>query len=72
MKFKAIVNSGVIKNHILLEMIKRLRLPHRQKENLYPLVTILGDLIMYKNGVIYFKIRLVKLELKKKTHYYII
>ena len=31
-------------------------LPHRQKEYLYLLVTILGDLIAYRGGVIIFKI----------------
>jgi hypothetical protein len=58
------VNSGVTRNHISLETIKWLRLPHRQKENLYPLVTILENPIIYKDGVIYFKTRLVELELK--------
>jgi hypothetical protein len=28
-------------------------LPHRQKQDLYPLVTILGDLIAYRGGIIY-------------------
>ena len=58
------VNSGAIRNYILLDTIKWLGLPHRQKENLYPLVTILGDLIIYRDKMIYFKIRLVELELK--------
>src|SRR6266702_2999930 len=64
MKFKAMVDSKAIRNHILLDMIKWLRLPHRQKEDLYPLVTISGDPIMYGDGMIYFKIGLVELELK--------
>ena len=58
------VDNGAIRNYILPEMIKWLRLPHRQKENLYPLVTILGDPIMYRDGVIYFEIRPVELELE--------
>jgi len=33
---------------------------------LYFLVTILEDLIVYKDGIIYFKIGLVELELKGK------
>ena len=39
-------------------------LPHRQKENLYPLVTISRDPIIYRDGIIYFEIGLVELELK--------
>ena len=58
------MDSGVIRNHILLKVIKRLGLPYRQKKNPYPLVTISRDLILYKNGMIYFKIRLVELEIE--------
>ena len=48
----------------MLEMIKWLELPQRQKENLYPLVIISGDPIMYRDGMIYFKTGLVELKLK--------
>ena len=44
--------------------IKRLGLFYKQKKDLYPLVTILGDLIIYKDKVIYFKTGLMELELK--------
>src|SRR6266581_3640582 len=64
MKFKAIVDSKAIRNYILLVTIKWLGLLYRQKENLYPLVTISGDLIIYRDGMIYFKIGLVKLKLE--------
>ena len=47
-------------------MIKRLGLPCRQKEDLYPLVTISRDLIVYRDKIIYFKIGPVELELKGK------
>ena len=60
-----LVNSGAIKNYILLAIAKRLKIFYRLKENLYPLVTILGDLISYKNGIIYIKIKLLKLRIKK-------
>jgi len=58
------VDSGVIKNHILSAVIKRMELPYRQKENLYPLVMISGDLILYKNGIIHFKTESVEIEIK--------
>jgi len=60
------INSKVIRNYILLEIIERLGLLHRQKKNLYPLVMISEDLIMYKNKVIYFKIGLVESQLEGK------
>jgi len=41
-----------------------MELPYRQKKNLYLLVTISGDLILYGNGIIYFKTGPVELEIK--------
>jgi len=41
-----------------------MELPHRQKKNPYPLVTISGDLILYRNGMIYFKTGPVEIEIK--------
>ena len=41
-----------------------MELPYRQKENPYLLVTILGNLILYRDGIIYFKTGLVKIEIK--------
>ena len=49
---------------MLLKAIKRLGLFYRQKRDLYPLVTILGDLILYRDGIIYFETGLVELEIK--------
>ena len=46
--------------------IKRIELPHRQKENPYPLITISGDLILYGNGIIYFKTGPVEIEIKRQ------
>jgi hypothetical protein len=50
-----LVDSGVIRNYILLKAVKRIGLPYRQKRDLYLLVIILGDLIAYRGGIIYFK-----------------
>ena len=49
-----------------LKAIKRLGLFYRQKRDLYPLVIISGDLILYKDGIIHLKIRLVGLEIEGK------
>ena len=58
------MDSGVIKNYILLIIAERLKIPYKPKENLYLLVIILGDLISYKNRVIRIKIKLLKLKIK--------
>ena len=61
------VDSGVIRNYILLKVIERLGLSYKQKRDPYPLVTILGDLILYRDGIIYFKTGLVELEIKGRN-----
>ena len=61
------MDSGVIRNYISLKVIKRLGLSYRQKRNLYPLVTILEDPILYKDRMIYLKTGLVKLEIKGRN-----
>src|SRR6266702_3695904 len=61
-----LVDSGVIKNYMLLKVIKRLGLAYKQKRDLYPLVTISKNLISYKDKVIYLKTGLVELEIKGK------
>ena len=61
------MDNKVIRNYILLKAIKRLRLFYRQKRDLYPLVTISRDLILYKDKIIYLKIGLVELEIKGRN-----
>ena len=56
-----------MKNYILLKTAERLRIPYRQKKYLYPLITILGNPISYKNKVIYIKIKPVELRIKGQT-----
>jgi len=50
------VDSGAIRNYILLVVVKKMGLLHRQKEYLYLLITILRDLIAYRAGIINIKI----------------
>ena len=45
-------------------MVERLKILYKLKENLYLLVTILGDLISYGNGVICIKIKLLELKIE--------
>ena len=58
------MDSGVIRNYISLIMAERLKIPYKLKKNLYLLVTILGNLISYKNKVIYIETEPLKLKIK--------
>ena len=58
------MDSGVIRNYILLVIVKRLEILYKLKENLYLLVTILGNPIFYRNGVICIKIEPLELKIK--------
>ena len=49
------MDSRAIRNYILLIVVKRIGLPYKQKERLYLLVIILGDLIAYRGGIINLK-----------------
>ena len=49
---------------MLLVVVKRIGLPYKDKENLYLLVTILGDLILYRDGIIWMETGLVEVEIK--------
>src|SRR6266568_3606490 len=60
------MDSRAIRNYILLITVKRMELLYRDKENLYPLVTILGDLILYRDGIIWMETGLIKVEIKGK------
>ena len=51
-QFKAIINSGVIKNHIAPKTVEWLGLPHQQKEKPYILVSVLKDPVPYREGII--------------------
>jgi len=51
-KFEALIDSGATRNHISPATVRRMGLPHRQKERPYPLVTISGDPITYGGGII--------------------
>jgi hypothetical protein len=46
------VDNRVIRNHIAPKVVEWLGLLYRQKLELYALVMILGDLVLYKDGII--------------------
>ena len=50
------MDSKVTKNHIAPKIVKRLGILYREKIYLYPLVIILGELVLYRNNIINLKI----------------
>ena len=50
------MDSGVTRNYIIPKTIKQLGILYKEKKYLYPLVTILGELVLYKNSIINLKI----------------
>ena len=58
------MDSGVMRNYILLIIAERLKILCKLKKNLYPLVIILKDPISYRNGVIYIKTEPLELKIK--------
>ena len=46
------MDSGVIKNHIIPKIVKRLGILYKEKKYLYLLVIILGEPVLYKNSII--------------------
>ena len=59
------MDSKATRNYILLSTAERLGILCRQKENLYPLVTISGNPILYGNRVIYIKTKPLELRIKE-------
>ena len=46
------MDNKVIKNHITLKVVEQLGILYKEKEKPYSLVTILGELILYKDSII--------------------
>ena len=49
------MDSKVTRNYITLEIVERLKILYREKEHLYLLVIILGELVLYKDDIINLK-----------------
>jgi hypothetical protein len=60
------VDSKAIRNHIIPKVVERLGLLYRQKLEPYTLVTILGDPIPYRDGMINLETGLVQVSIKKR------
>ena len=49
------VDSGVTKNYIALTVVEQLGILYREKEKPYLLIKILGEPVLYKDGIINLK-----------------
>ena len=58
------MDSKVTRNHISLAVVERLGLIYRKKERPYLLVTILGDPIIYGDGIIRLKMEPAEVEVE--------
>jgi hypothetical protein len=61
------VNSKIIRNHITPKVVKRLGLPHKQKLELYTLVTISGDPVPYRDRIINLETGPVQVSIKRRN-----
>jgi hypothetical protein len=60
------MDSEAIRNHITPKVVERLGLLYRQKLEPYALVTILGDPVLYKDGIINLEIGPVQVNIKRQ------
>ena len=51
------MDSGATRNYITPQTAERLGILYKKKEYLYPLVMILGELVLYKDGIINLEIK---------------
>ena len=63
-RFKALVDSGAVRNHIALATVARLGIPHRQKRHLYMLLLIIGEKVSYGGEMINLETGPVQLKIK--------
>jgi hypothetical protein len=61
------VDSRVIKNHIAPSTVEWLKMPYRQKLEPYTLVTILEDLVLYKDRIINLETGPVQINIEKRN-----
>ena len=61
------VDSGAIRNHIILKVIKQLGILYKKKEKPYLLVIILGELVLYKDSIINLKTGLIQVDIKRRS-----
>ena len=64
-QFNVIVDSGVTRNYIILKVVEQLGILYREKEKPYSLITISGELVLYKDSIINLKTGLIQVNIKE-------
>ena len=59
------VDSRATRNHIILKVVKQLGILYKEKEKPYLLVTISGELVLYKDSIINLKTELIQVNIKR-------
>ena len=59
------VNSRAIRNHIVLKIVEQLGILYKEKEKPYLLVTISGELVLYKDSIINLETELIQIDIKR-------
>ena len=59
------MDSKVIRNHIAPKIVKQLGILYKERKYLYPLIMILGELVLYKNSIINLETGLIEINIKK-------
>ena len=58
------MDSKVIRNYIAPKTVKQLGILYKEKKHLYPLITILGKLVPYRDNIINLKTKLIQVNIK--------
>ena len=53
------MDNGVIRNYITPQIVKQLGILYKEKEYLYLLIIILGELVLYKNSIVNLETELI-------------
>ena len=59
------MDSGVTKNHITPQIAEQLEILYKKKKYLYPLVTILEELVLYRDSIINLKTEPIQVNIKE-------
>ena len=61
------MDNKVIRNYIAPKTVNRLEILYREKKHLYPLIMILGELVLYRNSIINLKTGPIQINIKGRN-----
>ena len=66
-QFNAIVDSKATRNHITLKVVKWLGILYKEKEKPYSLITISGEPVLYRDGIINLETEPIQIDIKGRS-----